>query len=386
MMPEVKFAGLTLRNPVIAASATPTISAKHLKKASDAGAGAVVTKSVVFPDKSGKPAGSYARPRFMLMNTSRGYDPAITNKAGLFSLFRIGEPYPTPDEMAREMELAKKPGYLDVPVIVSICGPPGDYEAWAKLAKHMEDAGADALELNMHCIPVIKYTDPLIVKAVKDAVKIPVIVKLMALNDNPEEVGPKVVLAGADAITSMGTFGFSCLEIDVEEQRPFLGTIHGGGGTWLRAVSLAYMAKLAGKVSVPLSGVTGVLTWEDAVKYVLVGATTVQVCGAIYARGYKVLREIADGIDQYMASHGYKSIEDFRGNALRKIGAPEYAPPVRAQVSADLCVGCGECIESCLFDALTMKDGVATVDISKCDGCGICWSLCPNKAISMARS
>lgn len=383
-MPKVNFAGLELRNPVIAASATPTISAKHWKKAAEGGAGAVVTKSVVFPDKNGRPAGQYPRPRFMLMNKSEGYDASITERHGFFSLFRIGEPYPTPEEMERELDIAKKPGYMDIPIIVSVCGPPGDYEAWAKLAKRMEDAGADALELNMHCIPVIKYTDPLIVKAVKDAVKLPVITKLMAINDPPEEYGPKVQLAGTDAITGLGTFGFSCTEIDIESKRAYLGTIHGAGGSWLRAISLAYIAKMAKKVTVPLSGVTGVLTGEDAVKYMLVGATTVQVCGAIYARGYKVLGEIAKGIDEYMQRNGYKTIEDFRGAALSSLGTPAYDPPVRAKVCEETCAGCGECLDVCLFDAITMQNGKANIDPKTCDGCGVCWSVCPQKAINMA--
>lgn len=384
-MAKVNFAGLTLKNPVIVASATPSISVEKIKKAAEAGAGAVVTKSVVFPDKDGKPAGRYPRPRFQLMNTSTGYDPKITEKGGFFSLFRIGEPYPTPDEMAKMLDILKKPGYTDIPIIVSICGAPNDYDSWKKLAKLMEDAGADALELNMHAWPVIKYTDPMIVKAVKDSVKIPVIVKLMAINDNPEIVGPQVELAGADAITSLGTFGFRAMEIDIETAQPYLGTLHGAGGTWLRSVSLAYMAKLSSTVSVPLSGVTGVLTWQDAVKYILVGATTVQVCGAIYARGYKVLSEIAKGIDDYMTAHGYNSIEDFRGKALANIKPIEYAPPVKAKVIEDKCIGCKSCLDVCLYDAIEMKNGVAIIS-EQCDGCGVCWSLCPNKAIELVRT
>lgn len=383
-MPKVNFAGLNLRNPVIVASATPSISVDKIKRAAEAGAGAVVTKSVVFPDKDGKPAGGWSRPRFQLMNTSTGYDPDITRKGGYFSFFRFAEPYPTPDEMASMMDALKKPGGVDIPVIVSICGVHNDYESWRQLAKLMENAGADALEINMHAWPVIKYTDPMFVKAVKDVVKIPVICKLMAINDNPEVVGPQVEVAGADAITGLGTFGFKAMEIDVENARPYMGNQHGLGGSWLRSVSLAYMASVAKKVSIPISGVTGVSTWEDAVKYILIGASTVQVCGAIYARGYKVLKEIADGIDAYMARHGYKSIEDFRGKALTNMKAPEYAPPVKAHVIEDKCVACGECLDSCLFDALSMKDGAASIS-DNCDGCGVCWSLCPNKAIEMVR-
>ncbi|NLC51959.1 MAG: 4Fe-4S binding protein [Firmicutes bacterium] len=371
-MPKVNFAGLKLKNPVIVASATPSISAEKIKKAADAGAGAVVTKSVVLPEKNGKPAGAYPKPRFMLMNNSGGYDPVIAKKNGFFSFFRLGEPYPTPEEMISMLDTLKKPGYTDIPIIVSICGAPNDYESWVNLAKSMENAGADALELNMHCWPVIKYTDPMIVKAVKDVVNIPVIVKLMAINDNPEIVAPQVELAGADAITGLGTFGFRAMEIDVESGKPYLGTFHGLGGSWLRSVSLAYMAKVRQKVTIPISGVTGVHTWEDAVKYMLIGASTVQVCGAIYAHGYKVLSDIANGIDNYMEKHNYKTIEDFKGKALSGIKVPEYNPPVIAKVDDDKCTGCTECADVCLFDAISIEGRNAKIDPEACDGCGVC--------------
>ena len=386
-MPKVEFAGLKLNNPVLVASATPSISADKIKRAAEAGAGAVVTKSVIFPDPNGKPEGKWPRPRFALMNTSTGYDPKILDKNGFLSFYRLGEPYPTPDEMAKMLEELKKGcGAVDIPVIVSICGYPNDYGSWQKLAQLMQDAGADALELNMHAWrPAVKHTDPMIVKAVKDVAKVPVICKLMAINDDPEIVGPQVELAGADAITGLGTFGFRALEIDVENERPYLGTYHGLGGSWLRAVSLAYVAKLAGKVSVPLSGVTGVQSWEDAIKYMLVGASTVQVCGAIYARGYKVLTEIAEGIDAYMKEKGYASIEDFRGKALKNMSSVEYAPPIKAKVDREKCTGCKRCLDICLFDGITEKDGKPFINDS-CDGCGVCWSFCPNKAIEMVRT
>ncbi|HHW31736.1 MAG TPA: 4Fe-4S binding protein [Clostridiaceae bacterium] len=383
-MPKINYLGMELRNPVIVSSATPTISVEGIKKAAYAGAGAVVTKSVIFPEKNGRPAGGLARPRFQLFNQTEGYDPVITEKGGMFSLFRLGEPYPTPDKMSEMLEKIKKSRDIDIPIIVSICGSPSDYEEWRKLARMMEDAGADALELNMHAYPEIRYTDPLFVKVVKDEVKIPVVCKLMAINDDPKVVGPKVELEGADAIAALGTFGFRAMEIDIYQQKPWMEKAHGLGGTWLRAVSLAYVESLYRSVKVPISGVTGILTWQDAVKYILVGATTVQICAAIYAKGYKVIKEIAEGIDSYMNSYGYKTLDDFKGNALKNMKELEYAPPVRAIVNEDKCTGCSKCAEICMFDAITIKDKKANIS-DKCDGCGLCWSYCPRRAIELYR-
>lgn len=379
-MKPIDYAGLMLKNPVIVASATPSITVQTILKAAHAGAGAVVTKSVIYPEADGRPAGGWARPRFQLWNSSNGYNPALTEKNGHFSLFRRGEPYPTPEKMERMLEEIRKVK-IDIPIIVSICGSPTDYETWRTLAKRMENAGADAIELNMHAYPEHRMTDPLYITAAKSAVKIPVIAKLMAINDPPEVVGPKVEIAGADAVAALGTFGFRAIELDVENRQPFMG-YHGLGGTWLRAVSLAYVSGLANTVHIPISGVTGIQSWQDAVKYILLGATTVQICGAIYARGYKVITEVVDGLEKYMQEHDYDSITEFRGAALKNIQPLEYAPDVHAEVDPKLCVGCGKCAELCFFDAIEMNDKKAHIKQS-CDGCGLCASYCPRRAITM---
>ncbi len=159
------------------------------------------------------------------------------------------------------------------------------------------------------------------------------------------------------------------------------------GGSWLRPVGLRYLSQVAQGTKLPLSGVTGIQTGEDAIKYMLCGATTVQICGAIYAKGYKVLTEVSDGIDKWMADHGYKTIEEFRGKALQHLNDSawtEYDPPVRAVVNEEKCIGCGVCKDSCMYSALSMEGKKAHIS-EKCDGCGVCWSMCPSKAITMER-
>lgn len=383
-MKPIEYAGLKLKNPVIISSATPAISVETIRKGAQAGAAAVVTKSVIFPEKDGRPAGGHPRPRFELYNCQKGYDPSITEKGGLFSLFRLGEPYPTPDKMEHMLDEIKKDKSVDIPVIVSICGDPYDYETWRQLARRMENAGADALEINMHAYPEIKYTDPLFVKVVKDEVKIPVICKLMSIHEDPATMGRKAEQAGADAIAALGTFGLRGVEIDVDTERPWMDKAHGMGGSWLRPVGLAFIETLARTVKTPLSGVTGIQTWRDAVKYILLGATTVQVCAAIYARGYKVITEIVDGLEKYMADHGYESIEDFRGRALNNFQPLEYEPPVRACVDPAKCVGCGQCAEVCFFDAIQMENRKAVIT-NRCDGCGLCTFRCPCGAAHLIR-
>lgn len=383
-MKPINYAGLKLKNPIIISSATPSITVDTIRKGAMAGAGAIVTKSVIFPEKDGRPAGGYPRPRFELYNCQSGYDPTLTEKGGLFSLFRLGEPYPTPDKMEHMLAEIKKDKSIDIPIIVSICGAPDDYETWRELARRMENAGADALEINMHAYPEIKYTDPLFVKVVKDEVKIPVICKLMSIHEDPATMGKRAEQAGADAIAALGTFGLRGVEIDIENEKPWMDKAHGMGGSWLRPVGLAFIETLARTVKVPLSGVTGVQTWRDAVKYILLGASTVQVCAAIYARGYKVITEIVSGLEKYMNDHGYDSIEEFRGRALANFLPLEYEPAVKACVDVNKCVGCGQCAEVCFFDAIQMKSRKAVVT-DKCDGCGLCTFRCPCSAVHLVK-
>lgn len=382
-MLSVDFCGLKLKNPVIVASATPSIDVQSIKRAAANGAGAVVTKSVMFPDSSGRPTGANPRPKFQLYNTPGGYDPVLTEKGGMFSFFRIEEPYPTPEKMTEMLKELKGPNGVDIPIIVSICGFTGDYESWRKLARMMEDAGADALELNGHMWnPYSRFTDPVIASVVKKEVKIPVIFKMMGVTEDPTEVAPKIVAAGADGITGLGTFGLDGIELDVEAEKPWFSETTGLGGPWLRPVSLAFVSRIANSTNVPISGVTGIQCAEDAIKYILMGASTIQVCGAIYARGYKVLQEIADGIEAWMKKKGYKNIEEFRGKALPYLtGVSPQDQPVRAYVT-DKCKGCKMCLDSCMFDALHLKDGKAFAD-ERCDGCGVCWSMCKYRAIEM---
>jgi len=137
---------------------------------------------------------------------------------------------------------------------------------------------------------------------------------------------------------------------------------------------------------VPLSGVTGIASWEDAVKYILLGASTVQVCAALYAKGYRLIKEIDEGIHGFMERHGYECIDDFRGKLLGEIRTPEEIsdnPHIKAEIDGDKCTGCEVCEDSCFFGAITMQDGKAFVIQEVCDGCGICTMVCPVDAPKM---
>lgn len=392
-MQEINFVGLKMKNPVIVASAESINDYECMKRARDAGAGAVVTKSIVFPKRymegmeyvAGRATGQNPRPRYAVVNKDVGFDSVLHKRGAYFTLFRAGGLYLKPDDAARDIEKAKK--NLDIPIIGSIIAAVDDHDEWQRVAKIAQNAGADALELNMHCIPYIVGTKPEIVKAVKEVAKVPVIAKLMVPWEDAGTTAKKLVEAGADALTGLGTFALRVLDIDVEEQKIYLqSSYYGLGGPWFRPVSLAYVSNMASSVKVPISGVTGVTNGKDVVKYIMVGATTVQVCGAIFAEGYRVIGKIVRGLEEYMEKKGYKSIEDFRGMLLKDIiprNKIPFEPPVKAAVNEAQCIGCEDCADVCFWHALSMKDGIIQVDRKACDGCGLCVSLCGQGALSM---
>jgi len=393
-MLEVEYAGLKLKNPIIVASATPTFTLKNWKQCEEAGAGAIVPKSVIVSKKlmegqqfiPGKRTGFQPRPRFKLINKDdTSFDMKLAKKGAFFYLMTPGEHYPLPDEFSRWMEKAKKE--IKIPIIGSICGGEKQYEEWAYLAKVVESAGADGIELNMHHMPVNNYTDPEVLKAVKESVKIPVIGKTMAPWENAVDTAKKLEAAGASAIATLGHIRLRGLEIHPEEEKIILQPQYQGiSGSVFGPIGLALVAQTAMTVKIPVSGVSGVASWRGVVKNILAGATTVQVCTVLYQEGYGVIGEMLKGLESFMKRKGYKSIHDFRGKILKDLVSPiaiPDEPPIKAKVDEKECIGCKQCSKVCFYSAIQMKKDLAKIDTATCDGCGLCVSICPAEAISM---
>lgn len=393
MILETSYAGIKLKNPVIVASATPTINLDGLKKAADCGAGAMVAKSIIFsksyapgvPHMAGRRTGGNPSPRFKVVNKDIDFDRGMYARGGQYTLMNLIEPYPTPEEWAPVMEKIKK--YTDTPVILSLCAAEKDYEEWQRLAKIIENMGADAIEVSMHHMPFVNYTDPLIIKAIKEVVKtIPIVPKPMIPNEDPLVIGPALVKNGADGITAIGNTNVKGFEVNIDtEDFVFAPTSYSFRGPWLRPIGLHWILMLAKCTNVPLSGVTGVANYRDVVKYIMSGASTVQVCTSMYVEGYETITKMIRGLDKWMHEHNYNSIEEFRGKLVER-WMPATKLPYDAHHLATVtenCTGCGFCTKVCFFHALTMDDNTAVVDAAKCDGCGLCSSICPFKAIFM---
>jgi dihydroorotate dehydrogenase (NAD+) catalytic subunit len=296
---SVQLAGLRMKNPTMLASGILGMSKFTLEQVASAGAGAVVTKSI-----GPKPEKGYRNPTIVEVNC--GY------------LNAMGLPNPGVDVYATEISELRK--VTDVPVVGSVYG--GSPEDFATVASKLEAAGAMAIEANVSC-PHAKVgsigQDPGCVKelalAVKDAIDVPLLVKLNPNVTSIISVAKAAEDGGCDAITAINTV--RSMAIDVDACLPILGNRYGGlSGPAIKPIAVRCVYELYENVRVPIIGVGGISEWRDAAEFLLAGASCIQV-GTALVGGLSVFKEIVDGLSQYMKRKSFRSLNDIVGRAHR---------------------------------------------------------------------
>ncbi len=378
---SVDFAGLRLTSPVIAGSAGITGTVEGMKRAEDAGAGAIVMKSL-FAKEVCRVAPT---PRFQVLRQTSGRDRSFV----LYSYEQASEW--DLDRYAEEVRRAKES--LSIPVIPSVnCLTP---EQWLEYSAAMEEAGADAVELNLSCphgphlMEGHDVTREMIdmTRLVKEARSIPVMPKMTPQLNNPPGVAVALERAGADAIVTFNRF--TGLDIDIERERPVMhGGYAGHGGPWSLYYTLRWLTAIYPAVGVPLSMSGGLAQWQDVVKAILAGATVTQTVTAVVMRGYEEITRLNQGLSRWMDEKGYAVVSDFRGAVCDRIVSMEDVfrdHVLQAEIEAGKCTSCGLCERVCIYDAAVEADGVYAVLPDRCDGCGLCVEVCPVDAIEMVR-
>lgn len=299
---EVEIAGLKFKNPVLNASGILGLTASSLKRLVEAGVGGVVTKSIGLKPRVGNP------------------NPTIV-EVGCGLLNCMGLPNPGVKEATKE--LREIVGKLKVPLIASIYG--FNVKEYVNVAKNLQDAGVDCLELNCSCphmerVRLIGQNPKLvgkIVKAVKRSVELPVFVKLTANVTDIVLVARVAVEAGADALTLINTVKGLAVDIDVE--KPILSGVLGGlSGSPLKPIALACIYEVyKAKLNIPIIGCGGISCWKDAVEFFLTGASLIQVGTGLMVKGFKIFGEILDGLKKYLKRKGYQSINELVGRAVK---------------------------------------------------------------------
>jgi len=298
----VSLAGLRLANPTMLASGILGYSVETFESIAKGGAGAIVTKSVGLKPREGYPNPTVVQVSSGLMNA-------------------MGLPNPGIQEFVQEIRKAK--AALNVPLIVSVYGfSPDEY---ARVASGAVAAGADAIELNVSC-PHVKETGSEIgqssqvliqvVRKVKDTVNKPVFVKLSPNVTSMEEIAEAAANAGADALTIMNTV--KALVIDAETMMPILANKTGGlSGPAVKPIALRHVYSVYERVKVPIIGCGGISNWQDAVEFLLAGASAVQIGTAISAIGPAVFEKVAHGISKYLKRKGLRSVSEIVGLSHR---------------------------------------------------------------------
>jgi dihydroorotate dehydrogenase (fumarate)/dihydropyrimidine dehydrogenase (NAD+) subunit PreA len=388
----VEYCGVKFKNPVIIASASPSKNGEYMRRSAESGAGGVIAKTF-----SPEPlAQRYVSPRFTVLH-KKGWPDIYSNYSCEFLAT-----YDT-EEWMNEMKSGKKAcDELGCVLVGSISG--NSMDNWVDLAKRMEGLGLPMIELNFGCPHPkdIGYKSGQelgnspeaaaeVTKIVSDGVKIPVFVKLTSEAVNIVNVAELCKTAGAAGFTVVNRF--SALDIDIETGRPLLhGGYAGVGGPWMRPITLKWIAKISAATNMPISATNGIFSWEDIIKCVMCGATTVQTCTAIMygSRQYDEISFFLNGVEKYLADRNISDINKIRGITLKQIipwDKVDREHIAFSIVDEDRCIGCGICLKWCFYDAIEIinknEKRKSFISSDKCDGCGLCAALCPSSAISM---
>jgi len=305
---STNYLGLELKNPLVAAASALSKKASRVKQMEDAGVSAVVMYSL-FEEQITHD--SLAFNYFMEQGTERfaeslDYFPDLDR-------YNVG-----PEQYLEHIRKNKEA--VDIPVIASLNGVSNS--GWADYAKKIQEAGADALELNTYYIPTeidltsAKLEDSYVelLQAVRSTVQIPVAVKLSPFFTALPNLAKRLAAAGADGLVLFNRFIQPDLDIEIMEVDP---TLHLSSSAEL-LLPLRWVALLHGQVKADLALTTGVHTGVDLVKSVMAGANVAMVASEFVANGIDRAAEMLAEMENWMTAYEYESVEKMRGSMSQK--------------------------------------------------------------------
>lgn len=286
-------------------------------------------------------------------------------------------------------------------MVVSIMG--SDDDEWAYLAKAVTEAGADLIECNFSCPQMTSSsmgsdvgTTPELVTAYCRAVcantHLPVIAKMTPNITNMEIPARAAIVGGAKGISAINTVkSITNLDLECMTGMPVVNgksSVSGYSGKAIKPIALRFVRDLKSDqvlAQVPLSGIGGIETWQDALEFILLGCENLQVTTAVMQYGYRIVEDLINGLSHFMEVNNIERLQDLVGKALPNIVPAENLDrsfKILPKFKDDLCVGCGRCYISCYdgghqaieFDKLTRKPKLLE---DKCVGCHLCLNICP---------
>jgi dihydropyrimidine dehydrogenase (NAD+) subunit PreA len=228
---------------------------------------------------------------------------------------------------------------------------------------------------------------------VKHAVSIPVIPKMtpnITLMSNP---AMGAYFAGADAISAINTIK----SVTMDERAEVSGqwTVSGLSGRAVKPIALRFILEMAKNPvmnNLKLSGIGGIETWRDALEFIQLGCSNLQVCTAVMQYGYRIIDDLKLGLQHYMACRGITKLSTLVGERLSSFVTPndlDRDTVVYPIFNNENCIGCGRCYVSCMdggHQAITFgEDRKPHLVGSKCVGCHLCRLVCPTGAIGVSK-
>jgi dihydropyrimidine dehydrogenase (NAD+) subunit PreA len=388
---RIELAGIKSPNPFWLASAPPTNSGYQVMRAFEAGWGGAVWKTLTDDP---------------IINVTSRFAALHHGGQRVFGFNNIELITDRPlDVNLKEMAEVKKRFPQHV-LIASLMVEP-KREKWHEIVKAVESVGVDGLELNFGCphgmaergmgSAVGQHPDLVRQQTewVKEVAQTPVIVKLTPNITDIRFTARAAREGGADAISLINTIN-SLMGVDLDTWLPIPHVdgkgAHGGYcGPAVKPIALNMVAECARDplVGIPISGIGGVSTWRDAVEFLLMGASGVQVCTAVMHHGFRIVEDMIDGLNNYLDQKGIASVMDIVGKSVNTYsdwGNLNLNYKIVARINEETCIHCNKCHIACedashqcidiISDKWTGKQRLVVRE-DDCVGCNLCQIVCP---------
>jgi len=396
---SINIAGLQSPNPFWLASAPPTNSGYQVMRAFEAGWGGAVWKTL-----TDKP----------VVNVSSRFGGLRLNGKRMvgFNNIELITDRPLEDNLREIREVKKR--FPDRVIVASVMLEPIQ-EIWNDVFARIEDAGVDGFELNFGCphgmaergmgAAIGQHPDLIRQQTewAKAATNLPVVAKLTPNITDIRHAARAAKEGGADCVSMINTINSLIgVNLDTWDTIPNVDGqgAHGGYcGPAVKPIALHMVADCArdSALGIPISGIGGISTWRDTVEFMLMGATSVQVCTAVMQHGFRIVEDMIEGLNNYLDEKGIASAMDLVGKSVHKYtewGQLNLNYKVVADIDDDKCINCNKCYISCedtAHQAIKMvPEPVGSahpyrleVDAKACVGCNLCYEVCPVDAITM---
>ena len=315
------YLGLQLRSPLVVGAAAPlTEDIDNIKRMEDAGAAAVVLHSL-FEEQ-------LTQEQFELQHHLEYGTDSFAEALSYFpepEIFHVG-----PEDYLNHIRQAKE--MVNIPIIASLNG--STLGGWTDYARQIEQAGADALELNIYYVPTdfdltasqVESNYLEILRSVKSAVTIPVAIKLSPFFSNMANMAKQLTEAGADGLVLFNRFYQPDINIEALEVQPnlLLSTPQA------MRLPMRWIAILYGRLNIDLAATSGIHKPQDVLKMLMAGANVTILVSVLLRHGIKHIQAIEEGIRQWMEEYEYESVKQMQGS-MSQINCPDESAFERAQ-------------------------------------------------------